>query len=150
MKKLLTNSIVAALVYGLSTTTFAAETKMKKDAPAAAPAAEAKAADVKPPESPKEKKAGPLPFQGKVDTIDADGKKFTTKNKDGKMNTFNITDKTVITKDDAPAKFADLKIGEVVRGTRIKKGEGEWDAVKVMIGPKKGAPTVNGDEKKPQ
>lgn len=133
MTKLLSLSLLAALSVGLSTTTFAAE-KKKMEPAAATPAPDAKkSAEAA---TPKPKKDGPLPYQGKVDTLDAKAKKFTTKTKDGKVHTFTLTDKTVILKNDAPAKFDDVTVGETVRGTRLKKGEGEWEVVKLIIGAK--------------
>jgi hypothetical protein len=42
---------------------------------------------------------------------------------------------TVVTKDDAPAKFEQLAVGDLVRGTAIKNAD-YWEAKKVYIGPK--------------
>lgn len=78
----------------------------------------------------------PLPYQITVDTVDAGKKLFTSKNKDGKVNTFHITDRTQITKGDGVGTVADIKMGETIRGTRYKTGEGDWEAIKVMVGPK--------------
>jgi hypothetical protein len=96
-------------------------------------------------QKPGEKKAAkaasarPLPYQATVYRVSEKQNKFTTRTKAGKVHTFHVTEKTVFLKDDREAKFADLKAGEVVRGTRYKRGENEWEAVKVIIGEKKKA-----------
>lgn len=136
MKHLIALGMTAALALGLAAPAFAAE-KKKMEPAAATPAPVEKKNEMKPVEAPPAKKTGALPYKGVVDTVDVAGKKFTTKNKDGKVNTFTVTAATVVTKEDAPAKFEDIKVGDYVRGSRIKKGEGEWEAVKVTIGVKK-------------
>jgi hypothetical protein len=62
------------------------------------------------------------------------------KNRDGKAHTFAVTDQTQLMHGDtSPAQFDEIKVGEWVRGSRIKTGDAKWDAVKVTIG-KKDAP----------
>ncbi|MEO8353818.1 MAG: hypothetical protein ABI680_18990 [Chthoniobacteraceae bacterium] len=77
-----------------------------------------------------------LPFQATIATVNAKKKMFTTKTKAGKVNTFHITDRTEITNNGVVGTVADLKAGEHIRGTRFKTGEANWEAIKVMIGPK--------------
>lgn len=122
-------TVLAALTFAVPA--FAAE---KKSAKPAAVEETAPKADEEKPTSTK-----PLPYRGTVAAVDAAAKTFTTKNKDGKENVFHVTDKTVIMKDKSSATFADIKEGEAVRGTRIKKGDQNWEAVKVLIGAKAAA-----------
>ena len=35
-----------------------------------------------------------------------------------------------------PGTIADVKVGEVVRGTRIKLGDNYWEVVSLLLGPK--------------
>ncbi len=90
----------------------------------------------------------PLPFQIDIATVNAKKKMFTSKNKDGKVVTFHITDRTEITKNGVVAKVSDLKAGEHIRGTRFKTGEADWEVIKVMIGPKEEAEGGDKKEKK--
>lgn len=147
MNKHLLTTLAAALA--LAVPTFAAPKKEAKPA-AEKPAAEqpetaAPAAEKKAPDPTK-----PMPYQGKVSAVDAAAKTFTTKNKDGKENVFAITEKTKIEKADGTAgTIEDIKPEEVVRGSRMKTGDGKWDAVKVTIGakPKKEAAAAPGEAK---
>lgn len=86
--------------------------------------------------TPETKPARPLPYQGVVSRVDGPGRTFTVTTKAGKDHLFTITDKTQILKDDAPAKFEDIKTAGVVRGSRLKLGENKWEALKVIIGAK--------------
>lgn len=106
----------------------------------AAPATEKPAAPAAPAaEEKKDATAKTLPFQGKVASVDATAKTFTTKNKDGKENVFSVTEKTKVEKaDGTAATLADLKADDVVRGSRIKLSEGKWEVVKLIIGAKDG------------
>ena len=106
----------------------AADKKEKTDAPVTekSPAAS---------DSQKHEMAQTLPFKGKVASVDKTAKTFTTKNKDGKENVFTVTDTTKIEKaDGTAATFADIKVDEKVRGSRVKKGEGKWEVTKVTLG----------------
>jgi len=129
MKKLLTILTLTAFA-ALPATTFAA-TKKEAAAPAAAPAAT-------PAPKPAEPKAAkPMAMYSEVATIDAAGKSFTHKNKDGKEVKFVITDKTEIKNGDAAAKFEDIKVGDYVSGSRLKKSETEYEVIKISkFGPK--------------
>lgn len=134
MKKVTMFAVMAAIAFAAPV--HAAE-KVKKEA--AKLASEATAAAPAAGEPQKTDTAKPLPFQGKVASVDASAKTFTTKNKDGKEHVFTVTDKTQITKADGSAgKFDDIKVDEAVRGSRLKTGENKWEAVKVSLGEKPG------------
>ena len=125
MKKLLTILTLTALA-ALPATTFAAP---KKDAaPAATPAPKPAAT---PAAKPAEKPAKPMPMYSEVSTLDVAAKTFTHKNKDGKEVKFVLTDKTEIKNGDAAAKFEDIKVGDYVSGSRLKKSETEYEVIKI-------------------
>ena len=139
MKKLLfTLTLACALALG-SNTAFA----QAKKKPAAAPAP---AAD-KPADAPADKpkadaaKAKLLPFHSTVDSIDAAGKSFTHKNKDGKEVKNVVTAKTEIKNGEKDAKFEDIKVGDEVKGSRMKKSDTEYEVVKIT--------SIGAPEKKP-
>ena len=128
MKKLLTILTLTAFA-ALPATTFAAP-KKEAAAPAATPAP-AKPAAAKP-AAPK-----PMPMYSEVSAIDVAGKSFTHKNKDGKEVKFVITDTTEIKNGDAAAKLEDIKVGDYVSGSRLKKSETEYEVIKISkFGPK--------------
>ncbi len=136
---------LAFATLALPITGFAAEKKEKPAAPAAEKTAAAPAAA--PAEEKKEMGVKALPYQGKVASVDAAAKTFTTKNKDGKENVFSVTDKTKIEKaDGSAATLADLKADDVVRGSRTKISDGKWEAVKLIIGAKEGGAKKGGDK----
>jgi hypothetical protein len=66
-----------------------------------------------------------------VTTIDASGKSWTHKNKNGKEVKFQVTDKTDIKNNGAAAKFEDIKVGDWVAGSRLKQSETEYEVVKI-------------------
>lgn len=74
-----------------------------------------------------------VPYQGKVVAVNAAAQTFTLTGR--KERLFQMMPGTVVTKDDAPAKFDQLAVGDLVRGTAIKNGD-YWEAKKVYIGPK--------------
>jgi hypothetical protein len=152
MKKLLTHSLVAALTIGLSTVSFAAETKAKKAA-APAPADTTKKPAEKPEAASAEKKAvKPLPMNSRADSIDAAAKTFSMKRKDGVEVKHVVTDKTEIKNGDAAAKFEDIKVGDTVAGSRLKKSDTEYEVVKITkfgpTAPKKAKTEAKPEEKK--
>ena len=127
MKKLLTILTLTAFA-ALPATTFAAP--KKELAPVATPAPAKPAA-------PKAAVAKPMAMYSEVTTIDAAGKSFTHKNKDGKEVKFVITDTTEIKNGEAAAKLEDIKVGDYVSGSRLKKSETEYEVVKITkFGPK--------------
>ncbi|MEO6786393.1 MAG: hypothetical protein ABI318_09700 [Chthoniobacteraceae bacterium] len=119
MKKLLFTLTLAAALAAGSQTAFAEAKKKPADAPAPAPASA---------EKPKSDK--PLPMHTIVDSIDASAKSFTHKNKDGKEVKFVTTAKTDFKNDGKGAKFEDIKVGNEVNGSRIKKSDTEYEVVK--------------------
>ncbi len=130
MKKLLTLLTLTALAT-LPATTFAAA--KKEAAPAATPAAKPAATPAPKPAA----AAKAMPMYSEVSTIDVAAKTFTHKNKDGKEVKFVLTDKTEIKNGDAAAKLEDIKVGDYVSGSRLKKSETEYEVVKISkFGPK--------------
>lgn len=113
---------------------IAAEKKAAKKE-GAAPAAEAKKSDAKPKAEAKSddaSKAGrPIAMSARVDNLDAANKTFTMKRKDGYEVKHIVTDKTDIKNNGAAAKFEDIKMGDTVSGSRIKKSETEYEVVKI-------------------
>ncbi len=67
----------------------------------------------------------------RVDSIDAAGKTFTHRNADGKVVKFVVTDRTEIKNSDKPATLGDIKVGDTVSGSRIKKSDTEYQVVKI-------------------
>lgn len=90
------------------------------------------------PAAPKVTASGrPIPFHGKVDSVDLAARTFTMRTKAGKDHVFHITAATKMLKNEtAVATLADVKAQDQVRGSRRKLGEGDWDAVTVIIGAK--------------
>ena len=79
-----------------------------------------------------------LPFQGTVAAVDLRAKTFTFKTKDGKAHVHMLADYAVVEKATGhPATIQDVKIGDLVRGTRSKLDETHWEVTKLIIGPKK-------------
>jgi hypothetical protein len=144
-KKLsITFSILAALALSTPLKGFAAD----KEKGAAAPATEKAAGD----DSAKKADAAgkPVPYRGKVSSVDAGAKTFSIKGKTNER-VFSVTDSTKITKDGAPADISAVTAGEDVRGQATKNGD-KWDAVSVMVGAKpegakEGAKKAKGEAK---
>ena len=78
----------------------------------------------------------PLPFNGKISATDKIAITFSTENKEKKIRVYEVTPETKITKKSGEATFADLKAGDEVRGTAIPKGDGKFETVSVIIGPR--------------
>jgi hypothetical protein len=143
-------SIIAAIAVVVPSASFAAEKKAAKKE-GAAPAAETKKSDAKP-----AAEAGkPIPMYARVDNIDASHKSFVTKRKDGFEIKHVLAASAEVKNNGADAKFEDIKIGDYVSGTRIKKGENEYEVVKITkFGPaapkkaKEGDAAKKADEKK--
>ena len=128
MKKFLTILTLTAFAAAPATVLAAP----KKEAAAAAPAAEAKAAAVKAVEAkPAVPSVKPMSMSTKVDAIDAAAKTFSHNNADGKVVKFNVLATTEIKNGQAAAKFEDIKVGDTVSGSRLKKSETEYDIVKI-------------------
>jgi len=90
--------------------------------------------------------ARPIPFNGKIFAVDKAAKTFSTQNKEKKIRIFEINAETKIAKNNKPATFDDLKDGDEIRGSALKKGDGRFDVLSVNIGPRpdpaKGAPSA--------
>lgn len=80
----------------------------------------------------------PLPFHGKIGSVDAYGKKFTLSSKEGMGRTFRVTGTTAILKEGTPGRFSDLAAGEEIRGSYWKRADGSLEAKSLKVGP----PTV--------
>lgn len=149
MKKLFSLMTLTAVALAVPTGSFAADKKIKKDTPAATPAPAAKAPETKPAATPSAGKA--MGMYVKVDTIDAATKTFTHKNKDGTEVKFVATEKTEVKNGEAAATFADIKVGDTVSGSRIKKSATEYDVVKITkFGPAPEKKTKTPGEAKPE
>ena len=132
MKKLLfTLTLAAAFAVGSQSALAQAKKKpaAPADAPATAPGEKPKAAAEKPKTEGDATK--PVSLHTVVDSIDAAGKSFSHKNKDGKEVKNVVTAKTDIKNGDKVAKFEDIKVGDEVNGTRLKKSEGEYEVLKI-------------------
>lgn len=80
-----------------------------------------------------------LPYHGKVASVDAQAMTFTVG-----TTTINVTSRTKITKDGEPGVFADITVGETVRGAYKKDDDGKYNASSVRIGAaKKPAPATS-------
>ena len=148
MKKLIFTLTLAG-VLALGSQSAFAQAKKKPAAPADAPAAAEKPKAAA--EKPKADPTKPMPMHTLVDSVDAAGKSFTHKNKDGKEVKYVTTAKTEFTNDGKPAKFEDIKVGNEVNGMRLKKSDTEYEVVKTTyIGaPKPKAAKSEGEAKKP-
>ena len=131
MKKLFTLATLSAVALALPTVSFAAPKKEAADA-AKAPAAEVKKAAEKPVAAADAVKAAkPLPMHSRADVIDAAAKTFTMTRKDGVAVKHVVTATTEIKNGEAAAKFEDIKVGDFVNGLRNKKGDNEYEVVKI-------------------
>jgi hypothetical protein len=125
-KTILAVALLAALAVGAPFNASAAPKKAAADAGETAPK--------------------PIPYHGKVASVDATAKTFTIKGKQ-KDRVFSLTDKTVITKDGAAADITAITAGEEVRGSATKSGD-NWEALKVTIGAaEKAGKTAKGAKK---
>ena len=124
----------------LPASTFAQAKKPEPGAPAATtkPAGTTKPAET-PAKKDEVKNAKPLPMNSRVDEIDAAAKTFTQNTRDGRKVKNVITSKTEIKQGTSSAKFEDIKVGDMVAGSRIKKAAdgSEYEVIKITkFGPK--------------
>lgn len=96
-----------------------------------------RAADKATPEK-KDKAAGEK-FYGPVTAVDTNAMTFTV----GEQ-TFLVTSKSVLTKNDKPATIADAVTGEVARGSYTKSADGKLEVAKVRFGKKSAAGKAGG------
>src|SRR5439155_5885709 len=121
---LITGACIAAVALCVPST---APAKEKKSPTPGASAATSPAASG----SPMEKSNRPIPYHGKVASVDATAKTFTVGTR-----TIKVTDQTKITKQGAAATMADIVVDEEVRGSYWKKEDGSLEAKTVKLGPK--------------
>ena len=104
------------------------------------------------PEGPKITKSKPLPFAGKLGTVDKVAKVAKTITLDEKTKpgrTFEVNSETRIMKDGKPATLDDGVVGERVRGSYTKSADGKLEAHTISFGAKvdpakvSTAPTTN-------
>lgn len=73
--------------------------------------------------------ARPVPFRGKVKSIDNTAMTITVETR-----TFQITSQTIITKDGKPATFSDAAVGDNVQGSVKRENNGKYTALKLNFG----------------
>lgn len=133
MKSLLSIITITAVSFGLGTGSFAAEPKTKAAAEGAKKAGEA----AKPAAEKVSGEAKTIPMYTRADVIDVKARTFTNTKKDGVAVKHVLTDTTEIMNAGAPAKLADIKVGDYVSGSRKKVSETEYTVVKITkFGPK--------------
>jgi hypothetical protein len=76
----------------------------------------------------------PVPFRGKVASVDSTANTFSIAGK-GATRVIKVTDQTKITKQGAEATMKDIVVDEEVRGSSWKKEDGSLEARTVKIGP---------------
>ena len=101
---------------------FAKEKKSPAPEASASPAADAAATTKKP---------RPIPYHGKIASVDQAAKTFTVGSR-----TIKVMNDTKITKKDAEATMADIVVDEQVRGSYWKKDDGSLEAKSVKLGQK--------------
>ena len=86
----------------------------------------------------KEASDKPLPFKGKIASVDKDKKSFTIESKkEGGGRAFTVTDASKLMKGaNDTATWDDLTVGQEVRGSYKKAASGALEIVKVSVGPK--------------
>ncbi|MDQ6621860.1 MAG: hypothetical protein M3Y86_00030 [Verrucomicrobiota bacterium] len=130
---IITGAVVAAIAMCGPMTAFAAQKKETTKAPASpAPSASPSA---KMSASPMAKADRPIPFHGKATAVDQSAKTFTLAGKEH-SRVFKVTEKTTVTKNDAPATMADLTENDAVRGSYWKHEDGSLEAKSLKIGEK--------------
>lgn len=112
----------------------AAEKKAMPKKPAAEkpapPAAAAKSEEATPAKDATAQKA--LPMNVRVDAIDPASKSFSMTRKKDKVTVKHIvTTTTDIKNAGAAATFEDIKVGDMVAGSRVKKSDTEYEVIKV-------------------
>ena len=88
------------------------------------------------PEGPKITKSKPLPFTGKLGTVDKVAKTITLDEKTKPGRTFEVDSETRIMKNGKPATLDDGVVGEHVRGSFTKSADGKLEAHTISFGAK--------------
>jgi hypothetical protein len=102
----------------------------------ATPVGEGKPAEAAKPTT---KAVKPLPMNARVDEIDATAKTFTQFRRDGVKVKHVVTENTQILQGEVAVNFEDIKVGDMVAGSRRKKNADgtEYEIVKITkFGPK--------------
>jgi hypothetical protein len=81
-------------------------------------------------------KKRPMPYSGKVHSVDKEAKTFTLQSQKNSSRVFTVTAGTRMLKGEAAATWDDIKPGEEVRGQAHKIETGKYEAVSVFVGPK--------------
>jgi hypothetical protein len=90
-----------------------------------------------------EKKAGAIPFHGKIAAIDKTAKTITVGER-----VFEITSNTVIRKAGKPATLEDATVGDEIGGNYLKSDDGKLLAKGIRLGPKPDVAAKPAPEKK--
>ncbi len=90
-----------------------------------------------------EKKAGHIPFHGKLGAVDNNAKTITVGER-----SFQITSETKLSKGGKPATLDDAAVGEEVSGNYQKSDDGKLSAKSVRFGPKPGGEAKKADDAK--
>jgi hypothetical protein len=72
-----------------------------------------------------------LPMRIRVDAIDPSGTTLITERKDGVRIRSVVTDRTEIRNGFAEATFAEIKVGDMVNGSRVKRAEDKYEVLSV-------------------
>lgn len=133
MKKLLSLITIAAVSLGVPINGFSAEKKMpaEKAPEAVKKTAEKPATPTKDAVAKVTGEGKTIPMHVRADAIDAKGKTFTMKKKDGVEVKHILTESTTVMNGEAPAKLEDIKVGDFVSGSRKKKSDTEYEVVKI-------------------
>lgn len=124
---------LALLTASLLSLLFGATVHAAIEAPAETPPHAVKAA--KAPVA--DEAAKPMLMHTKVDTIDATDKSFTHTTEKGTKLIHILTATSVVMQGDKAAQFSDIKVGDYVSGTHLKKSDTEYEIVKITkFGPK--------------
>ncbi len=81
-------------------------------------------------------KSKPLPFAGRIGSVDKVAMTFTLDEKTKPGRTFAVTSETRFMKDGKPATLNDGTVGEFVRGTYLKTADGKMEAHTISFGAK--------------
>ena len=97
--------------------------------------------------SKKSDKPRTIPYTGKLLSADPKAMTFQLKGKE-KPRIFHISPETRIIKDGQKSSMDEMREGEIISGSAIKRENGEHDAVFVRIGPKSPSEKSKNDGKK--
>lgn len=78
-----------------------------------------------------DKPVKPMPMYRKVGGIDPSALTITYTTKKGVKMVEKVTDRTIIMQGDKPARFSDIKVGDMVSGLHLKTKENEFEILKI-------------------